>query len=94
MFRVFFDSEGFLLLYFKSCNETTSANNYYLTLQMLHIKIKNTCLGKLPDGIILLYETMADRVQDQLHAMWWEVLKNHVYSQDLFPCNFHVWTIK
>jgi hypothetical protein len=46
MFSVSFDSELWLLD-IKSCNETTSANNYYLTLQTPHTKIKNTCLGKL-----------------------------------------------
>jgi len=42
MFIVFLDNEGLLLLYFQSCTETPGANNYYLTLEILCTKIKNT----------------------------------------------------
>jgi len=42
MFSVFLDIEGLLLLDFQSCTETPGANNYYVTLETLHSKIKNT----------------------------------------------------
>jgi hypothetical protein len=69
MFIVFFGSEGPLLLDFQSCTKTPSANNYYLTVETPHTMIKNTCQGKLHDGIILLLNTVAHRVQHQLNTM-------------------------
>jgi hypothetical protein len=50
---VLFDTARSLLLYFGSCNDTTNANHYSLTLHILHIKIKNKCLAKLMDNILL-----------------------------------------
>jgi hypothetical protein len=44
-------------------------------VQNPHTKIKNKCLGKLTDGIILLHHSahphVAHRVQDQLNAVQW-----------------------
>lgn len=40
----------------------------------------------------MLYENfhlrVTGRVQDQLNAMWWEVLKHSVYILDLLSCSF------
>lgn len=50
---VLFDTEIPLLLDFGPCNDTTNANHYYQNLHALHIKIKNNCLAKLVDSILL-----------------------------------------
>jgi hypothetical protein len=78
---------------FKQHNDTINANRYCETLQKLHTKIQNKCLGKLTDSIILLYNiacpNVAHRVQDKLNVMQWAVLKHSAYSPDLSPCDFH-----
>jgi hypothetical protein len=42
--QVLFDSARFLFLDFGSCNDTTNANRYSVTLHRMYIKIKNKCL--------------------------------------------------
>jgi len=94
------DSEGPLLLDFKSYNYTTSTNHYCQTaLQKLCTNIKNKCSGKL--SIILLVDNVhlyvSHSLRDQQNAMlcgggggcWWWT-KHPAYSLYLFSHDFHV----
>jgi histone-lysine N-methyltransferase SETMAR len=91
MLTVFFDIEQSLFLDLKPCDNTVNAHRYCQTLQKLCTTNNNKCLVKLTEGINLLHNNVhphvAHRVQDQLHAMLWEVLKRSVDSPDLLTYN-------
>jgi hypothetical protein len=86
-----------LLLDFKSHNNAISANRYCQTLQKLRTKIKNTFHGTISDSIIMRQNTscppVAHRIQDQLNAKQWDMLKHPAYSPDLLPCIFYVFEL-
>jgi hypothetical protein len=78
MLTVFLDLKRPLFLDFRSCSDTVSANCYWQTLLIVHTKIKDRHPGQLTVGIILQHDIacffVAQRVQDQLNAMHWEVM--------------------
>jgi len=71
------DTEGLLLLNFKSHNNTMSANCSCQILQKLHTTIKKKCQDKHTDILMLLHENVhihvAHIVRDQLNTLKWEV---------------------
>jgi hypothetical protein len=57
-------------------------------------KTNSKCHSKIIESIVLWHDSacshVAPRVQDQLIAMWWEVLKHLAHIPDLLPRNYHV----
>ena len=61
---------------------------------MLRCAIKSKCPGMLSHGIILLHDNAhphpVNLVRDKLKIFGWETLQHPPYSQDLSPCDFHI----
>jgi hypothetical protein len=83
-----------LLLDFKTCNDEINATLCYQMLQNLLPRSRKSVTVTPTHSIILLHNIahphVVHRVQDQVSAMLWEVLKYPVYSQGLLLYNFTI----
>ncbi|GFX68984.1 uncharacterized protein TNCV_683431 [Trichonephila clavipes] len=74
---------------------SANSDEYCETLGSIHRPIKNKRLGQLTEGGILFHENVHPRVSRVTHAelaFKWEQFGHPLYSLDMSPRNFHVFS--
>ncbi len=94
MLMICFDVPGPVLVEWMP-KGTTNAARYVDTLITLHINIKN-CRKRLSAGIVPIYDNerphMVGLTQSMLTTMKLKVFTHSVYSPDLRPCDYEVFS--
>ncbi|GFV39614.1 histone-lysine N-methyltransferase SETMAR [Trichonephila clavipes] len=91
---VFFDIQGPLLVEFLDHRKSINFDVYCETLRPLRRSTKNKRPGLLTEGVVQLHDNARPHVsrvtQMELDKLKWETLNHPLYSQDMSPCDFHV----
>ena len=97
MATVFWDRKGVLLIEFMEPGTTITSETYCETLKKLRRAIQNKRRGMLTSGLVLLHDNArphtAARTQALLQKFCWDLFDHPLYSPDLAPSDFHLFSV-
>ncbi|GFW72265.1 mariner Mos1 transposase [Trichonephila clavipes] len=96
MATVFWDRQSVLLIDFLERGAVTNSERNCQTLRNHRIAVQNKCRGKLTSKILFLHDNArphtANNTQELLNSFKWEVFSHPLYSTDLAPGDFHLFS--
>jgi len=96
MASVFWDRKGILLTEFMAPGTTITSEVYCETLNKLWRSIQNKRRRMLTKGVVLLHDNTRPHTAARANALIklfnWEIFDHPLYSPDLAPSNYHLFT--